>query len=376
MKIGFDISQTGNGKAGCGFLAYSLGSALAVAQEMEEMVCFRTFGSDWWDPENQWLTLPVSSSVVRYALGYENHRDAAGFWGQPGELIEAMLPDMDIIHSNNFWCLPRMPRVKQVYTLHDMTVFECPEYSTEPNRIACANGVARAAAWADFIVANSRFTLDNFLDYFPFDKHRVAVIPLASRFTANSIDAVRPKLLHSKVGRFLLSVGTIEPRKNYDGLLEAFQVLSRSHDVHLVIAGRPGWNMPEFQSVVIARGLINRVTCLYAASDEELCWLYRNCAAFLCLSLWEGFGMPVIEAMSQGCPIVASAVSSIPEVLGHAGILVDPTHAEGIVVAVDRLMRDSPYCTRLGIAARERANLFEWSTAAGIVNDIYRELVP
>lgn len=375
MKIGFDVSQGGAMKAGCGYVAYSLARELAVTRRSDEITFLQTFGPHWWDPNHPTITyFGRDQTRLHYACSFANHGSAIEFWTKEADELELALGKPDIIHSNNFFCPPRFQHTKQVYTLHDMTVFETHEYTTENNRRACANGIARAAVTADFIVANSQYTLNNFLEYFDYDPERTAVIPLGSRFDSEITEPVRPQGLTKGLDRFILCVGTIEPRKNYDVVLEVFQILLRRHDIHLIIAGKAGWGMAEFTSLIDIWGIRNRVTLLSYVSDSELCWLYRNCLLFLYPSLWEGFGLPVLEAMGHGCPVVTSNVSALPEVLGDAGILVNPRQPETIVRAVDRILTDPTLRSQMAAESRWRANSFQWSKAAKIVGDIYNRL--
>lgn len=371
MKIGFDISQTGAGKAGCGYLAYSLASELIGKRQSDQFVLLRTFGPTWWDQENRLITIPAgTASNVRYAGEFDTHAHAINFWRQNASSLEYQLDHLDIIHSNNFWSPPRMKHTRQVYTLHDMVVFECPEFSTDGNRDACTNGIASAACNSDFIIANSHFTLNNFLQYFDFDVERTAVIPLGNRLSADAGNDRRPARL-AEIERFILCVGTIEPRKNYDSALEAFRIVAQRHDIYLVVAGKMGWGMEEFASLATFWGVGERVIWLSYVEDDELTWLYKNCALFLYPTWWEGFGLPVLEAMGLGCAVVTSGVTSLPEVCGDAARFIDPKNPLSIVEAVDDLLLNSQSRAALIEKAKLRADLFQWSKAASILGEVY-----
>jgi glycosyltransferase involved in cell wall biosynthesis len=369
MKVAFDISQTGATKAGCGYLAYSLGQELA-RQPSLDLTFLRTFGPFFWDPANLDLTVPGGDG---YLAGYAEPVEAAAFWGQSAPALAEALNGPDIIHCNNFYSPAPIPGIRQVYTLYDMTVFDCPQYTTDGNRSVCMRGIMHAACNADAMIAISEASKAGFLDYFPYDPDRITVIPLGSRF-AGPIAGARPaKVPNGR--RFILAVGTIEPRKNYDILLQAFRRLADQQDVMLVIAGKVGWNMESFDLGPTAIGLGERVRLLSYVSDEELAWLYEHCTAFVYPSLWEGFGLPVLEALSRGCAVISSKATSLPEVTGEAALLFDPARPDELADRIALLLNDEPTRVLLRQRAKQQAALFSWASAARLTMDVYQRVL-
>jgi glycosyltransferase involved in cell wall biosynthesis len=189
----------------------------------------------------------------------------------------------------------------------------------------------------------------------------------ASRFAGLTAPPRPDRLAHLQPGGFWLSVGTLEPRKNHARLLRAYARLraARPTTPPLVIAGGRGWLIPDLQR------LPDQVILLGYATDAELHWLYANCFAFVFPSLFEGFGLPVVEAMSQGAAVVTSNSSSLPEVVGDAGLLVDPLDEDALCAALVELADDPGARAGLGARARERAQRFTWRAAAEAVRATY-----
>ena len=175
---------------------------------------------------------------------------------------------------------------------------------------------------------------------------------------------------------FALFVGTIEPRKNIPTLLSAFQqLLDHYHpEIDLVLAGAPGWLTDEVRGLVGRLGLTGRVFFLGRVSDEELVWLYNSARIFVWPSFYEGFGLPPLEAMACGAPVIASNVSSLPEIVGDAGLLVDPTNVDELTVAMWRLLSDEALRQELIAKGQVRVARFSWERAARETLELYRRV--
>ena len=187
MKIGFDISQTGQHKAGCGFLAYSLIRALAEVDHKNEYIQYPTFGDFYFDPEWKKSVKFVQQRNFQIGLGHEKFEQAKAFWAYPTADFETKLGSPDIIQSNNFFCPVGFKKTKLVYFLHDLIFLQEPDLTTEVNRIGCFQGVFRANLYADFVIANSNYSREKFLEYFPhYPEEKVEVVHLASRFSGQS----------------------------------------------------------------------------------------------------------------------------------------------------------------------------------------------
>ncbi len=381
MRIGFDVSQTGADKAGCGVVADNLVRQLPALLPEDDFVLYPTFGDLYWDDRWEQDTACPALANVRRGFHHTDHDTARDFWRQPPADLDTVLGAPDLIHSNNFFCPTGLRQARLVYTLYDLNFLEHPGYSDETNRIGCFTGVFNAALHADFVVAISEFSRDHFLSTFPhYPADRTAVAHLASRFVETGVPDAGPppeRLARLAAGGFWLAVGTIEPRKNYDGLARAYARLRTElpDTPPLVIAGKTGWLMQHFPALLAELGISRHVVLLGYVSDDELHWLYRHSFAVVYPTFWEGFGLPVIEALQHGVPVISSNVSSIPEVLGDAGLLIDP-HDIGTLVAAMHAFAVTPGLREQFVErARPQAARFSWRSTTSRVAEIYREVV-
>lgn len=369
MRIGFDVSQTGGKKAGCGYLAASLIQALAGLPDCPEVVLYPTFGDQFWDPEWDRLTYRHPSGRWPRLLSPEDWPSSQRFWREPPPDFETQLGNPDIIHANNFFCPSGLKSARLVWTLHDLLFLEYPEWTTEANRQGCFEGSFRASLRADFIVANSRYSRDRFLHFFPhYPAGRIAVAHPASRYLNLPPAGPAAAVPDLKPGSFWLTVGTLEPRKNLEGLLHAWRRWSGAPP--LVVAGGEGWMMEGWRT--LTAGL--DVRSAGYVDDTQLQWLYENCRGFVFPSRAEGFGMPVVEALSCGAAVVCADRTALPEVAGEAALYCNPDDPESILSAVQRVDGDPMVSSRLRDLARPRAALFNWSRSARLVLEVYHRV--
>ena len=378
MKIGFDVSQTGKSKAGCGYFADSLIRHLAEIDSENNYILYPTFGDLYWDPEWASGTCRIHRPNFQCTSGNKTLAAAKVFWNHPSADFETHLGNPDIIHSNNFYCPTGLYNARLVYTLYDLSFLIYPEWTTEQNRTGCFDGVFNASLYADFIFSISRYSRKHFLEIFPhYPADRIVVVYPGSRFIGPREISKPEKLSILKPDKFWLNVGVIEPRKNHQGLLQAYALLKGNlgKTFPLVLAGGRGWLMDDFEEKLEALNLRQDVILLDYVDDETLQWLYQNCFAFIFPSLFEGFGLPVLEAMSLGAPVIASHVSSIPEIVGQAGILVDPRNEERLAQAMRKLVTDPNFRIDLKEKTIQQASQFPWKSAAGAVLQAYREML-
>ncbi len=378
MKIGFDISQTEAHKAGCGYFADSLIQEIAMIDSVNRYLLYKTFGDSFWTSDYN-TTRRIEQHNFREGLFHSNFDTAKLFW-QDKKLNHALeLGSPDIIHTNNFFCPSmKIEGTKLIYTLYDLSFILHPEWTTEANRIVCLNGVLNASLFADFIIAISEYSRQSFLSVFPYyPADKVKVVYPSSRFS-NDIGLPTPERFKSiKPHKFWLSVGTIEPRKNQQRLLEAYAKLnSISLDVPpLIFAGGKGWMMNDFEMMIERLGLQDKVILLGYVEDNELQWLYQNCFAFIYPSLFEGFGLPVLEAMVLGAMVIASNISSIPEIMGEIGIYCDPLDIDSIFCAMKNLSTmNVNEQNSLKEKLKNRAKIFSWKNSAKEILKIYEHL--
>jgi glycosyltransferase involved in cell wall biosynthesis len=368
MRIGFDVSQTAEAMAGCGIFQDAMCRHLVEVAPEHTIIPYPVF-EGYRHPDFKRATRPDAPNVQ--AIHHDRSwRALHAGWDATGSRFE-FLGRPDIVHSNSFGC-PRDLGAPLVYTVYDLSPIEHPEYHTEENRIVCFNGLFNAALHADACVAISAFTRERFLHWFPHvAPERVTVIYPAARPSlceqvSEAADARALKKFDLAPDAFWLAVGTIEPRKNYPLLLEAYARVRRSHPdmPDLCIAGQAGWKESSLEPRIRALGLADRVRCLGFVPDEHLAALYRHCLAFVFPSHYEGFGLPVIEAMACGAPVIASHVASVPEVVGDAGLLIDPASVDDLARAMTMVLKQEGYREQLKAQARQRAARFSWQAAA------------
>lgn len=378
MKIGFDASQTGGTKAGCGYFAFSLGEALKPLLDGSSVEFYPSFGDRFFDPALVKDALHLPKNFNRASI-LKTSQEAAAFWRGPN--LDLALGVPDVIHCNNFWCPQRhqVGQTRLVYTLYDLSFMIHPDWTTEANRQVCLSGMFNAAANADWILAISDASKRDFCWHFPhFPRERIKVIYPASRFRASGFAMARPSAIASiPENRFWLSVGTIEPRKNQRMLVEAYRrYLARSSDpLPLVFAGGAGWKMDDFRAEIVASGLGRHIHFTGYVSDENLAWLYSNCRANLYPSHFEGFGLPVLEGMTFGAATLSSNTSSLPEVCGTAAMQLPPGDFEAWAAALVQLETNDQLQSRLQQAACIQATQFNWSKAAAETMELYRQAI-
>lgn len=373
MRIGFDISQTGAAKAGCGYFAQSLLQAMLRADSGHEFLLYPVFGDFFRDEEWRTSTMHPEHGAAHW-LGSVPRLVESGFWRQPPEDMLALLGDPDIVQANSFYC-PRLPaRTKLIYTLYDLSFVTHPEFSTVRNRHHCYRGVFNAALRAEHIVAISNYSRSHFLRLFPqVDESRISVVYPGNRFTGED-GARQPARFAALVPEtFWLSVGTIEPRKNYRGLLEAYAQFTREERRArpLVMAGQRGWLADDFEALLDRLELRDCVLVTGYLPDEELAWLYRHCCALVYPSLFEGFGLPLVEAMVFGRPVITSNISSLPEIAGSGALLVPPGEPGEIHAAMRTLADDARLRQTLGQAGAAQSAQFSWDQAARSMLELY-----
>lgn len=373
MHIGFDISQTGSNKAGCGYFAHAMIQSLLDISKHKYSL-YPSFGDFYFD-----ALMPIKSIYsgqnVNYGPRHISKEQARKFWDKIE--IETLLGNPNIVHANNFWCPIQFNSTRIIYTFYDMGFVIDPSWTTEANRIGCFNGVFRSAIAADWIVAISEASKKHYLNIFPhFSEKHIKVIYPCSRFFDHNIKEQRPKALRKiDKDKFWLNVGTIEPRKNQKTLIEAYlQYLNLGGKQYpLVLAGGKGWLMEDFKQYIEKLGIEDKILIIGYVSDKELIWLYRNCYANLYPSLFEGFGLPVLEGMQFGAATLASETSSIPEITEDSAILIKPKEIDEWAENMFLLSQYPEKRNKLRETAKKQAAKFKWRKSAEALLELYEE---
>ena len=321
MNVGFDVSplvQTGAGTARHvrGLLAALEGSNDLTLRQL-------TFGG------------PGRAATVA--------RDGA--WYPFG--IAHAARDLDVLHCSTMR-VPVRARPAVVATVHDVALFRYPETFPLWHRTTGRLALRQAVRTADAIVALSAFTRDELSDRFGIPSDRVRVI-------GNGVEPVFTPQGKSADGDYILAVGTLEPRKNLVRAVAAAKVAG----IEVRVVGAAGWGGVDVP------GRVGRV------SDEELAALYRGARCFVFPSLYEGFGIPILEAMACGTPVVTSRGGATEEIAGGAAVLVDPLDPEAIAAGIDEAVARRSELVPQGIT---RARAYTWQRAAADLQALWRDL--
>ena len=268
--------------------------------------------------------------------------------------------DFDVYHEPGFFPFKTPESVKTVFTVHDLSLSSHPEWHPE-ERVKFFNHYAgEAFKYADFIVTPSEFSKLEVLKYFEFDNRKIRSVYWGydrEVFYPRSKDEITKVCDKYKIkGDYLLCVGTNDPRKNLKGVFEAYKNLDS--EISLVIAGWSGWdktNGVDSQNKIIFTGHL---------SDEELTALYSGAAALVYPSFYEGFGLPALEAMACGTPVITSDCSSLPEVGGDAVQYCNPNDIKSIQRAIEKVIKDPSLQEDLRKKGLARAKEFSWEKSA------------
>ena len=274
--------------------------------------------------------------------------------------------------------VPLAGLVPSVVTVHDLAFLAYPEAFHIAKRRYLTAMTRLSVRRARHIIAVSAHTRDDLVYHFGVRPERITVIPNAAdkRYrpadTAN--DIARFKAANNLPDRFILFVGTLEPRKNLRRLIEAFALLSSDDPcVKLVIVGASGWLTSDLAPFVQSRGLSDRIIFTGYVSDDDLPRWYQAATVFCYPSLYEGFGLPVLEAMACGVPVVTSRTSSLPEVAGDAALLIDPTDVRGLANTLQSILADDARRQAMSEAGIARSHAYSWERTAAATLAVIRD---
>jgi len=341
LRIAFDVSPLSHPRTGINtYIRGSLGGLVRAAAGEHEIVAFAPTsprGLKAIPAALEGLDLDLRLRFLPFAHYW---RQAWSRLGRPA--AERFLGPFDVLHFSD-WMFPPQRAGIRATTIHDLVPLRFPEWVTKRTLSMHATKYRAAAATCDLFFCNSRFTADDVHERLGVaeDRLRVAHPGVDEQYTAEGerVDLGRP---------YLLTVATLEPRKNLETLVRAFRLLDGDHA--LAIVGAEGWgDRPQLDHPGIIR--------LGFVADAELARLYRGAAAFVFPSHFEGFGIPVVEAMASGVPCVVSSPPSLNEAAGDAAVRVEPGDPEAIAAGVERALAESDELRARGLA---HASRFSW----------------
>ncbi len=380
MRIGIDYTAAVRQGAGIGRYTRQLVHALAELDTRNEYILLMA-GAGIQKTElslkavagranMHTVGLPVSDRTLAILW----HRLRLPLWA---ELFSGRL---DIFHSPDF-ALPPVRRARTILTVHDLSFMRVPQCADASLRSYLLQVVPASVRRADVVLADSQCTRADVIELLGVDPGRIEVIyaGVESRFQrvrdAQVLNAMRDR--YHLPARFALGLGTLQPRKNFERLIEAYAQIrpEAGEEFKLVIAGGMGWMYEGIFERVADLGLQDAVCFPGYVADEDLPALYTLADLFVFPSLYEGFGLPPLEAMACETPVVTSNVSSLPEVVGDAGLTVDPLDVVALAEAMQRVLDDAALREELVQRGVAQARRFTWARAAEKLLAVYGEVI-
>jgi len=297
-------------------------------------------------------------------------------WWSLGLPLHLLRNSFDLFHGTNYE-IPFWSRRPTVVTIHDLSLMLLTGVHTKELMWRGRWRQPGMAKRASRIITPSNSIKKELCEAFDIPRDKVAVTPEAPRPVFKRRED--PELLRRLEieGDFILFVGTIEPRKNLRRLVKAFDQMLRNTSLSpkLVIAGGKGWMMDDFVSFIEEKGVADRVCLTGYLQDEDLCTLYSTCTAFIYPSLYEGFGLPPLEAMACGAPVITSRTPALMETVGNAARLVDPKDIGDIAQAMTEMLSDQKTREHYAELGKVHVKQFSWEQTALKTLDVYREVL-
>ncbi len=292
--------------------------------------------------------------------------------------VEWWCGEVDIFHAPNF-LLPPVRRARTLLTIHDLAFLTRPQYAWPPLRRFLTAAVPRSVARAHHILADSQASKQDAMRLFGLPPQCITVVGAGVDPRFRPLAATETAGVRAKYGLdwpFVFSISTLEPRKNFDGLIRAFARARRQARLphHLVIAGGKGWLYEDIFAAVEEEDAGDFVHFLGFAPDSDLPALYNLAQLFAFPSHYEGFGLPLLEALACGTPALATATSSLPEIAGNAAFLVPVDDDEALVAGLTHLLTDADARAELAARGPAQAARFTWPAAAQRLLAVYRAL--
>jgi len=284
--------------------------------------------------------------------------------------VETFTGPLNLYHSTDFVLPPTHWTTRTLLTVHDLSFLRAPETASPRLREYLSVVVPRSVGQADHILADSAATRDDLMEIYNTPREKITVLLSGVHPRFQRVDALeRQTVIREKYGidarPYVFSIGTVQPRKNYARLVEAVAALRADGlDLQVVIAGGRGWLEDDIYASLDTFNMRDHVQFIGYADDIDLPTLYSAAACTSFVSLYEGFGLPVLESMACGTPVVTSNVSSLPEVAGDAALMVNPTDVPAIAKALRELVENTETRSTLQLRGYQQAQRFTWERAA------------
>jgi glycosyltransferase involved in cell wall biosynthesis len=374
MRVGIDGYPLAEPRTGVGHYTLELARALALISpgddfELVSPAPFEVAALDEVKHANlpNLLTKNPRASSIR------------GHWWSIGLPMYIRRAGFDLFHGTNF-DVPLWKQGRSVVTIHDLSALLHPDKHRSRLVRRARLRLPLVVRFANIIITPTESVRREVCQRFKLKPAKVRAIHSAARTSFTPVPFAETAELRQRLrveDDFLLFVGTLEPRKNLLTLLKAFaQIIGQSElRPQLVIAGGAGWLMDEMFAFIRKSGITERLRFTGYLSDEELRGLYSSCKVFIYPSVYEGFGLPPLEAMACGAPVIAGRIASLQEVLGSTARLVEPLDVEALAASIVELLKDESQRRALGAAGLKHAAQFSWEQTARQTLDVYRQLL-
>jgi len=361
MLIAIDASRAINETAGIGRYTRNLVKKMIEIDQKNQYLLIFSFWRPSPQKEKLIKTFGQSNVKIKILKIPGGLKEKVWQWRLPW--YEKFLAGADVFFAPSFFEVNFGLKIPQVATIHDLSTFIFPAHRGKNISQRLSRRAQAAVKIAQKIICVSASTAQDAVRYLNVNPRKIKVIyPGITDFPS----AVKnlPSSLQSK--SYILFVGTLEPRKNLVGLFKAYALLPPylQEKFPLVIVGAEGWNTGETFAVFRALKLAHKVKFLGYVADAVLAKLYQEAAVFVYPSLYEGFGLPVLEALSFGTPVVTANISSLPEVAGKAALLVDPNDPQSIANGLQRLLEHQEEREKLAILGPQQAAKFSWEKSS------------
>jgi glycosyltransferase involved in cell wall biosynthesis len=365
MRIVIDYRPALRERSGVGEYVHQTARALAARYPDDSLTLFTSSWKDRPDPKLALACPAARVSDHRLPVSVLNFLWHRLEWPP----IELLTHDRyDIALSPHPLLLPTR-QAAQVVMIHDLDFLCHPERARREIRRDYPCLVGSHARRAGRVVVPSEYTAREVADHLKVPRQRVAVCP------PGAPEWREPLRARLAADGYILFIGTLEPRKNVDGLLTAYAALLARRPTlpKLVLAGTAGPDAQPWLDAIARRPFAGHVEYLGYVREHDRQRVYSNARLLVLPSFEEGFGMPVLEAMSLGIPVVAACRGALPELVGDAGILIDPDDVESIVAAVDRVLSDDSFAETIGRRGLERSRQFRWVRTAEAIREACRQ---
>jgi glycosyltransferase involved in cell wall biosynthesis len=367
MRLAYDATALLGPRTGVGVFTAEVLSRLADRPDLDVVA----YGVTWRGRTALRGEVPTGVEVVGRPMAARPLRACWTRGDHPA--IQWWTGAVDVVHGPNF-VAPPARGTPAVVTVHDLTCVRYPELCT-PDTLQYPGLIQRALDRGATVHAVSQFVADEVSDAFAVEAHRVVVIPNGVTLPTDSGADAHAGTGLDPGGRYVLALGTVEPRKDLPLLVEAFGLRAEADpDLRLVIAGPDGWGADALTRVVEASPHRDRIVRTGWIDDRRRAALQAGAAVYAYPSRYEGFGLPPLEAMAAGTPVVATRTGALPEVLGDAALLVPPGDAGALAAGLSRVLDDDTTAAALVARGHEQVSRYSWDETADRLVGLYREL--